>query len=141
MTIELGRHKGAAVHGFTELSLENFKSHQKTGNLKLKRITILIGPNSSGKTAFFQPLLLLKQSLMSKSQAIEPLSLNGDLVSLGSFSDFVYAHNIDRVVKIKCVIETEISKAPSRVSFEFLVGYDKKEREGDSEKSKNRGPC
>ena len=71
--------------GFRELSLENFKAHKKVDSLEIRPITLLIGPNSSGKTALLQSILLVKQSLESQAKTIEPLSLNGYLVNLGTF--------------------------------------------------------
>jgi predicted ATPase len=87
--------KQPPTYYFAELSLENFKVHESIENLKLKPITLLIGPNSSGKTALFQPLLVLKQSFMAKAQAVEPLSLNGDFVNLGSYADMVLARDTE----------------------------------------------
>ena len=109
---------------FAGIGLENFKVHEKVKALRFRPITLLIGPNSSGKTALFQPLLLLKQSFMSKSQSIEPLALNGDFVNLGSFADIVLAHDKDKTVKIECIIE-KADVIDKRLLFKVAISYDK----------------
>lgn len=45
------------------LCLRGFKSHKDTRPLALKRLTILAGENSGGKSSLLQPLLMMKQTL------------------------------------------------------------------------------
>ena len=45
------------------LRLQNFKAFEDTGEIELKPITVLAGPNSGGKSSILQSLLLLKQTL------------------------------------------------------------------------------
>jgi len=47
----------------TSVTLKNFKLHTST-KLEAAPLTVLIGPNNSGKTSIFQALLLLRQSAM-----------------------------------------------------------------------------
>ena len=46
----------------TELSAQNFKSWENTGQLQIAPLTAFFGANSSGKTSIYQTLLLLKQT-------------------------------------------------------------------------------
>ncbi|MGZ5520044.1 MAG: AAA family ATPase, partial [Limisphaerales bacterium] len=46
-------------------SLTNFKAFGGQQTVKLKPITLIYGPNSSGKSSLLQSLLLLKQTLES----------------------------------------------------------------------------
>ena len=46
----------------TELSVQNFKSWENTGQLQIAPLTGFFGANSSGKTSIFQTLLMLKQT-------------------------------------------------------------------------------
>lgn len=66
----------------TGLTLKNFKRFENLSNLKLAPLTILTGPNSSGKSTIIQSLVLLKQSLEIPT-ALDALAFN-DLVQLGS---------------------------------------------------------
>jgi AAA15 family ATPase/GTPase len=78
--------------------VKNFKSLKNTGVLNLKPITLLVGPNSSGKTALLQTILVLKQTLESRN--IEaPLVLRGKYVDLSSFKDIVFQHDLKSRVK------------------------------------------
>jgi predicted ATPase len=43
------------------LHIRNFKAWQDTGSLELARLTILFGPNSSGKSSINHLLVMLKQ--------------------------------------------------------------------------------
>jgi len=90
----------------TALRIRNFKSLADTGKLKIKPLTFLVGPNSSGKTSIIQSLLLLKQTVESRDLR-NPLSINGPYVQLGSYPDLLFMHNY----KVK--FEVDIDFVPS----------------------------
>lgn len=69
-----------------KLRLVNFKAFTDSGTLELAPVTVLCGPNSSGKSSIIQSLLLLKQSVENPLPE-EPLTLNGSFISLGEFTD------------------------------------------------------
>ena len=54
----------------TGLRLQGFKSWKDTGQIGLKPVTGLFGPNSSGKTSLIQALLLLKQTADSRDRRL-----------------------------------------------------------------------
>lgn len=83
----------------TSLSAENFKSWESIDHMRLAPLTGLFGANSSGKTSIIQLLLLLKQTVASTDKA-QVFSLGGDLVSLGSFRDIAFAHDVERPIKV-----------------------------------------
>lgn len=74
------------------LRIRNFKSLADTGDLRIKPLTFLVGPNSSGKTSIIQSLLLLKQTVESRDLK-NPLSINGPYVQLGSYPDLLFMHD------------------------------------------------
>jgi energy-coupling factor transporter ATP-binding protein EcfA2 len=45
------------------IALKNFKLH-KSSEIEARPLTVLIGPNNSGKSSIFQALLLLRQSIL-----------------------------------------------------------------------------
>jgi len=47
---------------FTKARIGNFKCFKDTGDVELRPLTLLVGPNSSGKTAFLHAFLLLQQA-------------------------------------------------------------------------------
>jgi predicted ATPase len=84
---------------FKQLRIKNFKSLADTGDLEMRPLTILVGPNSSGKSALFKALLALKQTAESRDLR-SSLVVNGDYVKLGSYGDFIYGHDLDRIFSI-----------------------------------------
>jgi len=80
----------------SEMHVKNFKSLRSL-NIRLKPITILLGPNSSGKTSLIQTLLLIKQTLESGNPEI-PLVINGKYLKLGTFKDIVFLRDLSRNV-------------------------------------------
>ncbi len=72
----------------TNISLENFKCFRHL-DLNPKLVTVLIGPNGTGKSGVLQALLLLKQS----KDANQYLDLDGDLVRFIP-EDFMF-HGLD----------------------------------------------
>lgn len=82
-----------------EINLENFKGFKDLKNINLRPITILTGTNSCGKSSILQSILLLKQTIESKSLN-QTLLLNGRFVHLGNFENIIYGKNKDRSVKI-----------------------------------------
>ncbi len=80
----------------TEYTIENFKAFAGPATVPIKPITLIFGPNSSGKSSIFQSLLLLKQTLedsISKEDALMP---KGDLVDAGNYREFINKHDINK---------------------------------------------
>jgi len=77
------------------MTLRNFRSWEHLPQLELKPITIIFGPNSSGKTALLQALLMLKQTAESNDRSLS-IRYGGPYVDLGSFTDSVYDHDDTR---------------------------------------------
>jgi AAA15 family ATPase/GTPase len=73
----------------TKISFENYKSFKEKQTLELRPMTILIGKNSSGKSAILKLLPLLENALSAGFE--EPLSLNNNGVELGvTFKDLIF---------------------------------------------------
>ena len=62
-------------------SLENFKSFGSRQKILLKPITLIYGANSSGKSSFMQPFMILKQTIENNSDS-EALIINGENANL-----------------------------------------------------------
>ena len=85
---------------FTEIGIENFKAFGKMQRMPLKPITLLYGPNSSGKSSLIQSLLLFKQTLEESTNDEIPLLSRGSLVDLGDYSEFIHKHDDKREFKM-----------------------------------------
>ena len=67
------------------LGVAGFKAVRERIELEVRPLTLIAGTNSSGKSSFIQPFLLLKQTLESEFDP-GPLLLNGPNVKLTSYT-------------------------------------------------------
>lgn len=81
-----------SVNKLTAITIEGFKSIREERTLLLSALNILAGSNSSGKSSFIQPLLLLKQT-MEASYDPGPLLINGANVKFTAFSQIFSKSN------------------------------------------------
>ncbi|ARB27620.1 AAA family ATPase [Pseudomonas tolaasii] len=82
------------------LSIKNFKAFSDWQKIKLAPITLIYGPNSSGKSSIIHSLMLLKQSL-TRPNVQGGLVSNGEYVDLGDFSSMVHGHDPERPIAFK----------------------------------------
>lgn len=75
----------------TAITISGFKSIREPRTLELSALNILAGANSSGKSSFMQPLLLLKQTLEA-SYDPGPLLLDGPNVKFTELAQFFSSH-------------------------------------------------
>ena len=117
-------------NNLNEIQLTNFKSFSKTAKFPIRPITLIFGPNSSGKSSFLQSLLLLKQSLEKKTG--RNLTSTGPLVNLGGYKNFINGHKkekdfslsfsfdlttIDRLPKMLFLLDGPIQTQDELLSF------------------------
>lgn len=63
------------------ISVENYKSISKKISININGMTIIAGANSSGKSSFMQPFMILKQTLENNSDG-QALIINGENANL-----------------------------------------------------------
>ena len=68
-----------------EYQITNFKAFAGPANIPIKPITLIFGPNSSGKSAILQSMLMLKQTIEESRDPSIALLPKGNMVDLGSF--------------------------------------------------------
>jgi hypothetical protein len=73
----------------TRLRIQNFKSLADTGEMQIRPLTFLVGPNSAGKSSLLQVMLLLRQTVDERDPNIT-LKINGSWVELGSYLDCIH---------------------------------------------------
>ncbi|MGE0684615.1 MAG: AAA family ATPase [Candidatus Binatia bacterium] len=83
-----------------EYQLENFKAFAGPETLPIRPITLIYGPNSSGKSSILQSLLLLKQTFEEANDST-PLLPKGKLVDLGDYREFVHRHKMSNQFSFK----------------------------------------
>jgi predicted ATPase len=111
----------------TEISLENFKRFSNSKINLESNITLLLGPNSSGKSSVIKALLGLKQTA-SPANEHEVFSAQGEYVDLGVYRDYVLNHDLNKKIKIGLKVSHSLNpfgdgqKRPLQVTFCF--GHD-----------------
>lgn len=65
-----------------------------TGDIAIRPLTFLMGPNSSGKSSILQSLLILRQTLDERDPAV-PLVMHGLYVQ-GNYPDLITNHELNR---------------------------------------------
>ena len=114
--------QGAAVN--FEYELKNFKAFPTSNAIALRPITLVYGPNSSGKSSVLQSLLLLKQTL-DESETPETLLLpKGNLVDLGGFREFVHRHELDRSFSVRLNLDIDPHSTQMRMLGELASTLD-----------------
>lgn len=101
----------------SRLMIENFKGFSTAQTIPLGKITLLFGPNSSGKSSVLHSLLLLKQTLQEAETPATVVLPKGRLVDLGSFRDMVHAHDLSRSMRFGFAV-TGVPEAEEWVSEE-----------------------
>lgn len=71
------------------VTVQGFKSFRDPATIALSPITILAGPNSSGKSSFMQPLLLMKQTLEEQAN-YGPLLISGPQAKFENYSELFW---------------------------------------------------
>lgn len=80
------------------LQLSNFKAFEQL-SIHLRPITLLLGPNNSGKSSIIAPIRILAQTLDSRDVDVT-LLLNGVLGDFGTYKDVVYGNHRGRPFRI-----------------------------------------
>ena len=86
-----------------ELRVGGFKGFGRTRAVPLAPITLVYGPNSSGKSALLQAMSLLSQSLPESAAEVkpsQPLTFRGPQADLGDFQNAVYRHSRSQSIKL-----------------------------------------
>jgi predicted ATPase len=97
-----------------KISFKNYKSFKEQQELELKAITVVIGKNSSGKSAVVKLPTLIEGSL--SGDFIDPISIVNDGIELGAeFRDLVYGRNIGS-------LEISIEENNNSLSVELTSG-------------------
>lgn len=102
----------------TSISLVEYAAFRHSPHFPLSGINILVGRNSSGKSAVLKALLALRQSVEDapkRTMEHTHLSLRGHMVDLGTFVDVAHQHNSSTEIgfDLTCSVGGEGSLTPS----------------------------
>jgi len=90
------------IEGLSFSSVKGFDARQ---TVPIRDLTLIYGPNSSGKSSIFQCILLLKQSVPRISSTDSGiLEFRSGPADLGGFKTFVHQHDVRREIGIGLVL-------------------------------------
>ncbi|MDR2126038.1 MAG: AAA family ATPase [Prevotellaceae bacterium] len=101
------------------LSIHNFKTIRQLNGFNFNSINVISGVNSSGKTAFIQFLLILKQTL--EAQSANPALIFDGNFKLGNFEKLVYKQNTENSMGF----ELQFDKEHIKDKFPAIFGIEK----------------
>ena len=96
-----------------ELTVSGFKSISRVDRFSFKKMTLLAGVNSSGKSSLIQALLLLKQTFESNS--IEAINHFGNFIKANEPIDLI--HNKEKSRRLHYVLSLDKSEISNRDSY------------------------
>ena len=88
----------------TRIELENFKGIGIRQGFDLRPVTLLFGPNSSGKSTILHALHYLRE-ILERGNIDPDVTIAGGLVDLGGFATLVHNHEVDRTVTLKVTVD------------------------------------
>ncbi|MDA9902543.1 DUF3696 domain-containing protein [Gammaproteobacteria bacterium] len=76
------------------IGIANFKAFKEKQNFKSKPLTLLVGPNSAGKSSLIHSLALLNELFLKGiDRDVAKTQLGGDAIDLGGFANYVHSKN------------------------------------------------
>lgn len=87
-----------------EYQISNFKPFAESAVIPVRPITLIFGPNSSGKSSILQSLIMLKQTIEKAGKETPLLPKEESLVDLGNFREFIHRHDNTRKFSFKVTI-------------------------------------
>ena len=84
------------------LKIENFKGFGDNSDpIPIRPITILLGPNSAGKSSIIQAICLAVETLEKCSANVSKTALSGDFIDLGGYYNYVNRQTNKDTIKIE----------------------------------------
>lgn len=100
-----------------KFQIGNFKAFSDLQAIPLKPITIIFGPNSSGKSSVIHSLLLARHGVDTGSLDANYPSIAGHSVDLGGFRQYVHRRNLEN--RLQWVVEMSVSTLPEKLATDL----------------------
>lgn len=103
------------------IEIDNFKCIEHSEKIEIRPITLIMGPNSSGKSSILKPLLVMKQTADSRDIQ-RSIQVDGPSVKLGPFRGFVYNHDTHKKIRLRISFCTDRSLSWRTKRQELIKG-------------------
>jgi predicted ATPase len=94
------------------ITIENFKGIKDPARIDFKPITLLFGPNSSGKSTIVQTLHYALEVFERNNLDPDRTSIGGKAVDLGGFETLVYNHDVSKSIRLKIELDLQDEDLP-----------------------------
>jgi predicted ATPase len=102
--------------GISKITVSGFKSISDETAVDIRPLTVLAGPNSSGKSSLMQPLLLMKQTLEARYDP-GPLLIDGPHVKCTMASQFLSGVASGEMSTKAMTVEVEADGESTKLTF------------------------
>jgi len=117
------------------LTIGNFKAFSEAQHISIRPITLIFGPNSSGKSSIIHSLILAHEALRTGNLDINRTELGGDSIDLGGFKQYIYNRDADRSMEYRISLRSELFEgrlkdifhSAKEVTMEIAAGMVKKD--------------
>lgn len=100
----------------SQIVLNKFQGFSSEQTIRLAPLTLIFGPNSSGKSSVTRGLLFLKQNAESISARSSQITYQGEAIDLATFANVVFQHDL------KNELTVGITTPSRRLNRENTVG-------------------
>ena len=87
-----------------KIILENYKPFDKA-EIEIKPITVLVGPNSGGKSSLMQPFNLIKQTFLGNVNEVLKLK---NPIDFGDFDELLHQNSNDKFIRFRFDFEKNV---------------------------------
>lgn len=107
----------------SEVTVKNFKAFaEKRQHMPLKPLTLVYGPNSSGKSSLLQAVALAREAVINGAGTLDAhkTQLVGQAIDLGGFQQYVHRREMVRNVNLGFRLDLATNE---QVFIEFVIGF------------------
>jgi len=113
----------------SSLKLDNFKAFEKTGEIIISPLTVIVGKNSSGKSSILHSFLLLKQTLESSNEDAV-IALEGKYLKYSNLSEI--SHNLPPPQSAAIKFTFGLSAASKKTEIEIAIKNERNKESDDN---------
>lgn len=97
----------------TAITIENFKGIKEPVRIDLKPITLLFGPNSSGKSTIIHALHFAREVFERSNTNPDKTLQGGDTIDLGGFENLVHCHDLSLPITLRFDLDLDEEGLPT----------------------------